>query len=184
MNVAVATKLWTVEDLDAMDDDGFLYELIDGELIQMPPPGTPHFVAVGNAFAHLRRFVDDHKLGIVGSNGGFILSRSPDTELMPDVAYFRVGRLPEGGWRPGKAEIAPDIALEVISPSDRAQDVQRKVHAYLSAGTTLVVLVWLRTRSVTVRGQGELIREYGESDVLSLEEALPGFRLPVAEIFR
>jgi Uma2 family endonuclease len=182
--VAVATKLWTVEDLDAMEDDSFLYELIDGELIQMPSPGTPHFKAEGNAFGHLWHFVREHDLGIVGNNGGFILARHPDGEVIPDVAYFRPGRLPGDGWQPGNAAVAPDLALEVVSPSDTAEHVEQKVRAYLAAGTTLVVLVWLNTRSVTVRGQGGLYRECGESDELSLEEALPGFRLPVAEILR
>ena len=182
--MSVATKLWTIEDLDELDSDELQYELIHGDLIQMLTPGTPHFTAVGNAFGHLWTFVRQRGLGIVGNNGGFILTRHPDVEVIPDVAFFRTGRLPDGGWRPGNAQVAPDVALEVISPSDTAENVERKVHAYLGAGTTLVVLVWLNSRSVTVRGQAGLFREYSEQDELSLEEALPGFRLPVAELFR
>lgn len=182
--MAVAPKLWTLEDLEAMEPDDNRYELDRGELVTVPPPGGVHWVVVGNVFTALRRAAADRGLGIVSNNGGFVLGRHPDVVRMPDVAFIRAERAPVGGWPEGLIEGVPDLVVEVVSPPDRANDVFAKVQEYRAAGVAAVVLVWLRRRSVSVWVRDGGLREFGERDRIDLGEVLPGFTLPVADLFR
>ena len=182
--MAVATKLWTIEDLEAMEDDGARYELLRGELIEMPGAKFQHWYLVGRLLRIVGGFVEAHGLGAVGNNGAFQLGRNPDSLLIPDVAFVRSERIPpeETDW-----DIyigAPDCVFEVVSPSDSAPDVHDKIIAYLEAGVRVVVVVWPRSQSVSVHRPGGDVRELKLGEVLELPDVLPGFRLPISEIFR
>ena len=119
----VSTKLVTVEDFEAMPDDGHRYELVRGELVRMPPPGFEHFRIIGLISYYLNVFVIPRNLGIVGSEGGFVTERGPDTLRMPDVAFVRADRCPTGEDAFRAARFSPDLAVGVRSPSDSLRDL-------------------------------------------------------------
>jgi Uma2 family endonuclease len=178
------TTLMTAEDLLALPDDGFTYELVEGELRQMPPTSGEHSrVELYIAF-WLMSFVYRNRLGkVYGSDAGFRLKRSPDTVLCPDTSFVRTERVPQDD-RSGIMELAPDLAVEVISPSNTINEMDDKVAAYLEAGTSLIWVVRPRRRQVTVYTPDGLIRILGEEDVLDGGDVLPGFSLPVVDVFR
>jgi Uma2 family endonuclease len=182
--MAVATKLWTIEDLEAMEDDGVQYELLRGELIEMPGAKFQHGFIVGRLLRLLGIFVDQFRLGAIGNNCAFDLRQSPDSLLIPDVFFVSAARLPSADTDWDIYLGPPDAVFEVVSPSDSAPDVHDKTIEYLDAGVRVVVNVWPRSRSVSVhRPEGDT-REFKTGDVLELEDVLPGFRLPIAEIFQ
>jgi len=126
----------TAEDLLRMPDDGFRYELVKGVLKKMAPAGHLHGRITVNITTPLDQHVRAHNLGAVyAAETGFKLASDPDVVRAPEVAFIRRERVEEVGnveaYRPG----APDLAVEVTSPSDTYTDVQEKVFARLEAGT-------------------------------------------------
>jgi Uma2 family endonuclease len=182
--MAVATKLWTIEDLEALEDDGVRYELLRGELIEVPGPKFQHWFLVGRLLRIVGAFVELHGLGMVGNNGAFRIRNDPDSLLIPDVAFVRTDRIPPSDEDWDIYIGAPDCAFEVVSPSDSADDVHDKILELLDGGVRVVVAVWPRSQSVSVHRPGGLIRELRLGDVLELDDVLPGFRLPIADLFR
>jgi Uma2 family endonuclease len=182
--MSVATKLWTIEDLEALEDTGACYELLRGELIEMTGPKFQHLFLVGRLLRFVGEFVDLHGLGVVGNNGAFVIGRDPDSLLIPDVAFIRTERIPpvDDDWDIYTGP--PDCAFEVVSPSDSAADVHDKILEFLESGVRAVVAVWPRSRSVSVHRPGGDVREFKMGDVLELDNILPGFRLPIADLFR
>ena len=130
------TELITADELLNMPDDGRRYELIKGELIEStPPPGSLHGSVAGNAYWELRSFVGGNVLGrVFAAETGFRISTDPDTVRALDAALVVNERLPEGDLPVGYLPFAPDLLVEVVSPSDRASEVQEKVHMWLDAG--------------------------------------------------
>lgn len=171
----------TAEDLYDLPDDGRRRELVRGELRTMPPAGFRHGLVCTHVIARLSAFVHEHSLGAVVSNDtGFILERDPDTLRGPDVAFVAAERVPED--QAGFAELAPDLVVEVVSPSDRVQDVNQKAREYLDAGVRLVWVVDPRSRTATVhRPDGGTVL-IGDA-ALDGEDVLPGFRLPLPDLF-
>jgi len=158
-------------------------ELVRGELVTMPYEGFEHGRMVIDVVASLVDFVKDNSLGeVVGPRTGFQIGHDPDTVRAPDVGFVcaqRVPAEPVKGYFPGP----PDLAVEVLSPDDRAGEVLAKVRDWLQSGCRRVWVVDPRTRTVSVYRSASEIVVLSESDTLTDEELLPGFRLPVAEIF-
>jgi len=178
------TQLLTVEDLWALGDDGHRYDLIRGDLHRMALAGGEHGQIGVMISSALLTHVRPRRLGAVfGADTGFILARSPDTLLAPDVAFVHADRLPPRDQRIGYLELAPDLAVEVISPSERPADVAQKVAIYLAAGVQMVLVVEPRQRTITVHAQGQASRVLQEGDELDGGDVLPGFRVPAAEVF-
>jgi len=183
--VGVVAKNVTAEQLFRMPDDGFRYELVRGELRKMTPAGFRHGAIIIRLSTPLAAFVDEHHLGVVaGAETGFKILSDPDTVRAPDVAFVRQDRIPREGppetfW-PG----APDLAVEVISPSDTVYEVEEKVAEWLSAGTRMVWVVHPKRRVVEVHRPSAKTVALAEQDALDGGDIVPGFRLQVAEIFR
>ena len=176
--------LLTADDLLKLPDDGYRYELIDGELVQMAPPGGEHGGVVAAATSILFVYVQAIDLGwVLGGDPGVILRRNPDRVRAPDVCFIARNRLPEGRLPTGYLEIVPDFIIEIVSPSDRAVDVQAKIEEWLRAGARLVWAVYPSTRSVVAYRSQTEIRIYSEGDILDGEPVLPGFTCPVARLF-
>ena len=158
-------------------------ELIAGEIKRMSPPGIRHGGIAFRIAYLLGQSVVPRQLGeILVCDSGFIIARDPDTVRGPDVAFISADRasavLPEGFW-PG----APDLAVEVVSPSDTLQDVEEKVDDWLNGGTRLVWIVNPKRRTVTIHRPGADVRLLNERDELSGEDVTPGFACKVGEIF-
>jgi Uma2 family endonuclease len=158
-------------------------ELVRGELVMMSPSGFEHGLLVTRVTTPLNVFVTQQQLGVVvGAETGFRIARNPDTVRAPDVAFVQAARVPPAaftGFFPG----APDLAVEVLSPDDRATQVLAKVQDWLTAGCQRVWVIDPRIRSITVyRSLVETV-VLGRDGVLADDELLPGFRLEVASVF-
>jgi len=182
--MATTEKLVTAEELWQMPEPlgGSRYELLEGELIEMTPAGVRHGEVVLAVGEILRAFVKKGRTGRVASNDpGILTERDPDTVLAPDLAYWSHERLPESPE--GFAEVAPDLAVEVVSPSDTQKHAQRKVLHYLDHGVRAVWVVDPATETVTVYCSRQEIRILGKDDEISAPNLLPGFSCRVAEFF-
>ena len=179
------TKLMTAEELEQMPDDGFRYDLVRGVLIRMAPAARRPARIELRVGHYLYTFVDEHQLGeVYGAEAGFILARDPDIVRAPDVSFVRAERLTPDLDEDKFLPFPPDLAVEIVSPSDRARDVHDKVIDYLDAGVPLMWVIHPQRRTVTVYTSNRTARVLREGDELDGGAVLPGFRLPVAEIFR
>lgn len=179
------TRLMTAADLFRMGDETDRLELIRGELRRMPPAGGEHGEIGLELAVHLWLYTREHRQGrVYNADTGFILERDPDTVLAPDVAFIRAERLPPKDQRRGFLPVAPDLAVEVISPSERAGTIANKIALYLEAGVRLVWLVQPRSRTVTIHRADGSQRVARMGDALDGEDVMPGFCFDVAELFR
>jgi Uma2 family endonuclease len=158
-------------------------ELVRGELVMMTPAGFEHGRIVISLSTPLASFVKGQSLGVVtGAETGFQIARDPDTVRAPDVAFIRAERVPPSplmGFFPG----APDLAVEVVSPSDRATELLSKVQNWLEAGCRAVWVIDPLQRTVSIYRTDKPMAILHASDVLSGDDVVPGFSVPVAEIF-
>jgi Uma2 family endonuclease len=178
------TRLMTAEDLWQLDDDEYRYDLLRGELIRMSSATYRHGKLGMRIARKIADFADEHDLGeIPSSETGFILARDPDVVLAPDVAFVRKEQLPPDEEQDRFLELAPDLVVEVVSPSDRWTEINDKVMEYLRHGVALVWIVDPRLQQVTVYAPDRGPRVVTIEDQLDGGEVLPEFRLSVAEIF-
>jgi Uma2 family endonuclease len=181
--MADVTISMTAEELIRMPDDGMRHELVKGEHRVMTPAGSEH----GRISVRLGGRLDAHceaqRLGCAfGAETGFIIGRDPDTVRAPDAAFVSVKRIPMTGVPQGYWKGPPDLAVEVISPSDTLLEVEENVDQWLDAGTTLVWVVNPRRRTVTVYRSRREVTILSESDELDGGEVVPGFKIRVSEI--
>jgi Uma2 family endonuclease len=178
-------RITTADELLAMPDDGHFYELVRGELRTMTPAGSEHGSVGFRLGSSLGQHVESAGLGEgFNADTGFRLASEPDTVRAAAVAFvsrarIEAGRLPKGYW-PG----APDLAAEVVSPSDSFSEVQEKVFEWLGAGARMVLLIEPEKRSVTVYRSRDHARVLGLDDVIDGEDVVPGWRCPVRRLFR
>ena len=182
--MATKSKLVTAEELLDLPEDGYRYELIRGELIQMAPAGAQHGKIAAIALAGLLNHVRANGLGeAYAAATGFLIGADPDHVRAPDAAFVWQERVATAGEVPGFFPGAPDLAIEVISPNDRFSDVEEKVGDWLDAGTALVVLVNPRNRTAILRRPVQSPVILTQQDTLDGGEVVPGWRLPVGELF-
>ena len=174
----------SVEQLLRMPDTGSRYELARGELIEKPPAGARHGHITSRIDGRLGNYVEETGAGkVFTADTGFVLERGPDTVRAPDVAFVSEDRLPRGELPSGFLEMAPDLAVEVVSPSDSADQVQEKMEQWMRHGVRLAWLVYPATRSVAVYRALDDVRILTGRDVLSGEPVIPGFSRTVEELF-
>ena len=179
-----ATRSITADELLVMDLPPGRYDLIDGELIQMPPAGEAHGVRSYRIILRLGPHVEANDLGqVYPPETGFVLTNGGEHVVSPDVAFVLKERLAPDRNREGYLRVAPDLAVEIVSPSDYPALVERKIAKYLAANVPLLWVVYPDRRRVRVLGAGREPAEFGEGDVLDAGDIVPGFRLPVADIF-
>jgi Uma2 family endonuclease len=178
-----ATPLVTAEELERFPRDDRRYELVEGRVVPMSPVNLSHGRIVVNVGALLHQHVRTHKLGVVGAEVGFKLKLNPDTVRAPDVAFIRRDRISatelKGFWSG-----PPDLAIEVLSPEDRASEVRAKVDEYLTRGVTVVVVIDPDRRTVTTtrRGTPPVVLQ-ADDDRLELDDVVSGFSCQLREIF-
>ena len=180
----MGAMMMTVEEFLAHPTPEGKAELVRGELRVTPPPGSPHGFAAFNLALMLGNYVKQHALGrVLGDGFGYELVRLPRTVRVPDGSFVRMERLPAEGVRPGLLKLAPDLAIEVLSPSETASDLQEKLDDYKAAGTSLVWVVDPARRTVMVIPGDAPVRWLHEGDVLDGDDVIPGFSCLVSEIF-
>lgn len=154
--------------------------LVRGEVVETMPPGGLHGVLALEVSVRLHQWAKNGPGGFVGVESGFLLARDPDTVRGPDVFYVGPDRAPDTGVPEAFWDVAPDLAVEVVSPGEGADDVRQKVRDYLAADARLVWVVYPRTREVVVHTPDGLALAVGAGDTL---EAFDGFTCAVAELF-
>jgi Uma2 family endonuclease len=181
--MSATTKLLTAEDLEKMPTDE-PWELWEGELQKVPGAGLEASDLAQWIGMLLGSFVRPRRLGkVTGADGTYILADDPQTIVVPDVAFVRAERLPGPESRKKYAPMRPDLAVEVISPTDEPGKIAQKKELYRKAGVPLVWWVDPARRAIAVYRDGQLVAELGEGDELDGGDVLSGFRLPVTEIF-
>ena len=173
---------------DIVDSPGYedrSIELVEGEIVEMSKPSGLHGQITMRLGAKLFYFAEENGLGIVtAAETGFILERNPDggdTVRGLDIGFIRGANAP-AVLPDHLVDVAPDLAVEVISPSNKVADMHRKIRQLLAAGTKLVWIVYPETRTVEVHTHSGAITLEGD-DMLSGSDVLPGFEIPVREIF-
>ena len=183
MSTATATKaVYTPEDLLAMPD-GKSYELVDGQLVERNMGAESNWVA-GELHACLTQHCKEHGLGwaLPSETGYQCFPHEPGRVRKPDVSFVRYGRFPGRVLPKGWVKIRPDLAVEVVSPSEVVDELDEKLTDYRKVGVPLIWVIHLVSRTVMIyRGDGSVGR-LRESDELSGEDIIPGFRCPVREI--
>jgi len=166
------------------ENDNKWWELVRGEVIEMPAPTRSHGVVCINAGRLLANYCFRRRKGYVTSNdSGVLLERDPDTVRGPDVAVFEdadhfVDLHPKYG------EIPPILAVEVLSPSDRADRIMEKITDYLRNGVAILWVVDPERRTVTVYTPSNGPRVFEENQTLTGGDVLPGLKCKVADLFR
>lgn len=182
--MTVTPQLMTAHELLNLSDDGFRYELVQGELRRMSPAGHRHGRLVVNITTPLDQYVRTHHLGAVyAAETGFQLTSDPDTVRAADVAFIRRERVEAVGDTEGYWPGAPDLAVEVVSPNDLYTEIEDKVLDWLTAGTRMVVIINPRTRTVTVYRSRTQITLLTEQDSLDGADVVPGWHIAVHELF-
>jgi len=180
--MSTGVHLLTAEEFAALPGSRH-QELVRGEVVELMPPGGIHGKLAYRICKLLDQWVDQDNSGEIGVEAGFILSRDPDVVRNPNAYYVQAAHIPASGVPEGFWPIAPDLAVEVVSPNDTADEVEAKVFEYLAAGTGAVWVVYPRSRRVTVHTPDGLARTYAPGATLEMPALLPGFRLDLRELF-
>lgn len=184
MKASRLDTLLTLDEFQRLPDDECRSELVRGRLVREPPAGMDHGRLENRIAFLITAFVDQHALGeIFTGDTGFVLFEEPPTVRAPDVAFVSRDRLPAANESIGFGRLAPDLAVEIVSPSNSVTEILDKAADYLAAGTRLVWVVEPRRRRVTVYRSRSEIRLLSEEDELDGYDVLPGFSATVAEIF-
>ena len=177
-------RLLTADDLLALHSKGVKGELIRGVLCETVSTGIEHGEIGRNFAGEIRSFVKPRRLGRVAtSDSGIRLERNPDTVREPDVAFISAGRLPLGTRVTGYSEVPPDLVVEIASPSNSNREMHDKAKMWLHHGVRMVWVADPDTRTVDVYLQDGPTITLTEEDTLDGGPVLPGFTLPVREVF-
>ncbi len=178
-----AKTLLSWEQFEALPEDGNQYELNNGELVTMPPPGRTHSEIIWKISKILSRFVDEKQIGRIHIEIGFILSRKPEiTYRQPDISYLSKARLQAMGDTQF-FEGAPDLAIEVVSPGNDAAELALKVEQYLAAGSAEVWVFYPKNRSVHVHKADGTVSKLSGTDTITTD-LFPGWSARIAEFFQ
>lgn len=187
METVVQNKVWTDDELLALPDDGHKYEVMKGELV-VSPAGIQHEEIGARLIATLVNFVRQRKLGIVcGSSAGYWMQpegSQPRNFLSPDVSFIAKERLGGAKQAPKKFfDGAPDLVVEILSPSDTVERLHDKIVDYFENGARLLWVVNPEEQFVLVYHSPQPDQLLRSGDVLSGEQVIPGFTLAVSELF-
>jgi Uma2 family endonuclease len=164
------------------DSDGFHREIVAGELIVLPPPKWRHS-RIARRVSRALMALEDQGIAEVHMEAGYKLSLSPATWIEPDVSVLRTERsrsIRDDDYFVG----SPELAVEVVSPSETARDLNRKVDALLLAGCLAVWVIYPEEREVRVFLPDGTSYTRRVDEILTLPELLPGWELPVRKLFQ
>ncbi len=183
--MSTVTKKITAEEFAGMPNPGFPCELVGGEIVEMNPPRPRHGQICGNIVYIGRRFNEDHDcMHVLANDTGVITERDPDTVRGPDVWFISYEKVPKGPLANDTyLEIVPDIVFEVISPSDRWDDISSKVNEYLALGVSAVCVLEPQLATVQVFAPDKSSRTFASDEELTFAEILPEFSVAVQRFF-
>jgi len=186
---SLVPRLLTVADLAVLPSElpsgPVLYELDNGKLVVMPPPGDIHGALESNLITQLKIQGEERGLGKARSGEVMIiLRRNPDRVVGADALFIVNSSLPIRRSTEGFLETIPDLVLEVRSKNDTLAKIQRKVGEYLTAGVQVVWVADPFNETVTAYRRGRKPRVFTTRDTLTVEDIIPGFQMPVADVFR
>ena len=188
--MAIQQKLYTVDDVWELshrpENENKYFYLIEGELYYDMPPGGEHGNLAFKLAYHLQAFLEEYALGSGTVETGYYPPNERHTLLAPDVAFISKARAPQP-FPKNLVPIMPDLAVEIMSPTDSLHDARRKAQEYLAKGTSLVWIVKPADKSVEIcrasEGAGLNIEFVGRDGSLSGEDVLPGFELELKLLF-
>jgi Uma2 family endonuclease len=167
-----------------MSDEGWPTELVRGRVVREPQPTFEHGRVQARIVELLRSEIREAGLDLICvGNVGTLVTEKPDTVRGPDVAVVRRDRVPTGRGS-GFVRGAPDLAVEVVSPSNTAADLQEKVAEYLAGGARYVWVVYPATRTVVAHDSPRTATLLRETEPLTATDLLPQLSIEVAELFR
>jgi Uma2 family endonuclease len=182
--MATTAKLLTAEEFEQLPDDGKRYELIDGELREMPPTVNWHGEVESYLTTLLHTHIRAHGLGRVSCGEIlYIVRRNPDRVRAADIVFIRQERVPPLEARQHIMEVIPDLVVEILSQHDTVAEIHEKIEDWLNAGVQMLWVVDPFRRTVTIYQPGYDPRLLGEHGALDGDPVVPGFRCAVAEIF-
>jgi len=178
------SQVMTADELLALPDDSRRHELVAGFVVSEPPASFRHGDIAAEVFTRLIEFMKRKDLGrVVSTETGFLLGHDPDTVRAPDVAFVSRSRIERAGAFRGFFPGPPDLAVEVLSPSERPADVHAKIGDYLAAGARLVWVIDPARRQVRVHRSLLQPSILDETAMLEGDNVLPGFSVRVARLF-
>ena len=183
MSTATQSPPVTPEELERMPDS-VSFELVDGQLEERNVGSESSWIA-GRIFKLLSIFADDHELGLVwpADQAYRCFDDDPDRVRKPDASFIKTGRLQGDNPSRGYETIPPDLAVEVLSPNDQIDKVERKIDEYLDGGVSLVWVVNPDLRRVTVYRKDGTVERIAEDGHVSGEDVIPGFECPTSDFF-
>ena len=177
-----AKTLLSFEEFLALPDDGNKHELNRGELVVMPPPSSGHALTIHCIQRLLNPYVSETGIGLVFVEAGYLLTREPEkTARQPDISFLSMARVkatPHDQLFAG----APDLAIEVVSPGNDAEELDEKVAQYLAFGSKEVWVVYPKTRSILIHQAGGRVRKLNDQDTITTD-LFPGWSARVADFF-
>jgi Uma2 family endonuclease len=181
-------RLLTAADVDALPETlpsgDVRYELYDGRLVLMSPPGYRHSRVGFEIAARLHLFGENPGHGVATDEVGILLRRNPDTLVGADLTFIAGKSLPVRLSPEGYLETIPELVVEVRSKNDTGPEVEAKVREYLAAGVEIVWVADPEARTVTAHRSNLPPAVFGATDTLTADPVIPGFAVPVAELFR
>jgi Uma2 family endonuclease len=182
--MATVETLLTAEEFGQMPDDGRRTELVRGRIVELPPPKGRHGEICQRVSMLIGNHVEAHDLGTVLINdAGIISRRNPDSVRGADLAFYSFERMPRGPVPDTYSEVAPELVVEVRSPSDRWRDIHAKVAEYLNAGVLIVCVIDPETQTVRLYYPDHPEKILGPVDDLTFPACLPGFLVPIQCLF-
>ena len=183
-----AAKLLTIADVAVLPrtlpSGDVRYELADGRLVVMPPPGDIHGAVQSNIVTQLKVQGEFRGLGRARTEVGLILRRNPDRLTAPDAVFVTAALLPLKRSPEGYLETIPELVVEVRSPNDSGPEVQSKVSEYLVAGVRVVWVADPGNQTVTAHRLNQSPQVFGPADTLTVSDLIPGFQVSVVDLFR
>ncbi len=181
-----ARKVWTEEEIQALPDDGYIHEIVNGELVMSPKNNFEHESIFSRLYLPLAEFNRKHRLGIVrGSNAGYWMHNR--NCRAPDISFLPRARLEALGFKPNSRRFfpgAPDLAVEILSPSNTRIEIDERLKDYFASGTQVAWIINPEDESVEVCHSPTQRKLVGSGGLLEGEHLLPGFQFPIASLFR
>ena len=179
-------KVWTEAELQSLPEDGYIHEVVNGELVRSPKNDWFHGRICSRLLIAIGNFVKQHRLGAVldSSTGFWMHNRNCRA---PDISFVPRSRLVELGFKPNDRRFfpgAPDLAVEILSPNNTRREIDERLRDFFSSGTRLAWIINPETESVEICHSLSQRKLVGSGGFLEGENLLPGFRYPIADLFK